>query len=319
MSKQKNILVTGAGGDIGQSVIKCLKESGYELNLTGCDIDAYAASKGEVDTLLTAPRAALADKYLGFIDSVIKKNHPDYIIPTTEPEIAFFSSRRDYFCGKTLIIINSPFIVDTYLDKYETIRFFEDNGVPHPRTYPAERYNGELSFPVLLKRRRSYGRKGLILAQDAEELDFFKKRETDMIVQELVGDDGDEYTAGVFSTGEEIYSITFRRRLGYGSLSKVACLVHDKELTRLVEKIARVSGLKGSFNVQLRKTADGYIPFEVNPRFSSTVYIRHHFGFKDVKWWLDLYEGRKIEYTPEYSAGIGVRKLSEIFFDCKPF
>ena len=38
MSKRLNILVTGCGGDIGQSIGKILLESKYTKNLYGIDI-----------------------------------------------------------------------------------------------------------------------------------------------------------------------------------------------------------------------------------------------------------------------------------------
>ena len=43
--KKMNILVTGVGGDIGQGIIKCLREINYHNIIVGCDIDKYAAGK----------------------------------------------------------------------------------------------------------------------------------------------------------------------------------------------------------------------------------------------------------------------------------
>jgi hypothetical protein len=71
---------------------------------------------------------------------------------------------------------------------------------------------------------------------------------------------------------------------------------------------------KGSLNVQFRQTERGCVPFEINPRFSSTVYFRSLFGFKDVRWSLDMHEGNPIVYTPGAMKGIGVRKLGEVIF-----
>ena len=67
----------------------------------------------------------------------------------------------------------------------------------------------------------------------------------------------------------------------------------------------------------MRKTKRGFIPFEINPRLSSTVYFRHFFGFKDVEWWIDMHEGNQIKYTLKYDKGIGVRTINETFFDLK--
>ncbi len=44
MKDKINVLVTGCGGDIGQSVGKILNSSGYIRNLSGCDISDKNAS-----------------------------------------------------------------------------------------------------------------------------------------------------------------------------------------------------------------------------------------------------------------------------------
>ena len=42
--------------------------------------------------------------------------------------------------------------------------------------------------------------------------------------------------------------------------------------------------LRGSINIQLRFTSEGPRIFEINPRFSSTIYFRHAVGFQDLIW-----------------------------------
>lgn len=316
----KTILVTGVGGDIGQSIIKCLKDNNTDqkIKIVGCDIDCYAASRQEVDSFLVAPFANQKDKYVEFIKSIVKKEKIDYVIPTTEQEIIVLDKQRADFDGECKLLINSSYIINTFFDKYATVEFLRSNGLSFPRTYRIEDYSEELSFPLIFKPRFGCGSKGLTIAHDRKELDFLKKNRRDFIIQEVVGDIDEEYTACVFSDGQDIHSIAFKRSLGYGSLSKIAELSNDMELLDLAKKIASVIDLQGSINIQARKTAQGYIPFEINPRFSSTVYIRHYFGFRDVEWWLNLYERKEVKYTPKYKSGVGVRKLSEIFFDCQP-
>jgi len=317
---EKAILVTGVGGDIGQSIVKCLKDcrANRMIKIVGCDIDRYAASREEVDSFLEAPSANRVDKYIEFINSIVKKEKIDYLIPTTEQEIIVLDKQRASFDGGCKLLINSPYIINTFFDKYATAEFLRSNGLLCPRTYRIEDYSGELDFPLIFKPRFGYGGKGLIIAHDKEELDFLKKRRKDFVIQEMAGGIKEEYTACVFSDGQDIHSIGFKRSLGYGSLSKIAELSNDAALLDLAKKIACAIDLRGSVNIQAQKTAKGYMVFEINPRFSSTVYIRHYFGFRDVEWWLNLYERREIRYTLQYQSGVGVRKLGEIFFECQP-
>ena len=318
--KKLKVLVTGVGGDIGQSVLKCLEDAGgdYSFTISGCDIDAYPAGGKKCKSCYKAPRASDEEEYSSFIETIMDKEDFDYIIPTTEAEIKYFDVRRDHLkCREVQVLINNSSIINTFFDKYATVDFLKKNKLPYPETYPAEDFKGELSFPLILKQRQGCGGEGLKIVNDMEELDFFRKRLKGVIVQEMLGSEEEEYTAGIFSDGEKIHTICFRRLLGYGSMTKFAELVHDNEVTRLLEKIAQTVNLKGSINIQLRRTKRGYIPFEVNPRFSSTVHMRNYFGFKDVKWWIDYYENRPIEYKLKPDKGIVVRTVGDVFFEKK--
>lgn len=313
---EKSILVTGVGGDIGQSAIKCLRESSYKPYLMGCDIDAYAAGKKDLDMFFHAPHAIAAKEYFNFIKKLLRSTELDYILPTTEAEIEFYDSNRNFFSENDVrLLVNDTKIVNTFLNKYKTVIFFKQHGIAFPRTYRLSEYTNKLKFPVIVKPERSFGSKKIQILCDDVDLEYAKRKYKDAVVQEIVGNPDEEYTAGIFSDGNKIYSIAFRRYLGYGSLTKYAELIMHKEIESLVIRIAKACRLKGSINVQMRKTDKGFIPFEVNPRLSSTVYFRHFFGFRDLEWWLDMYEGNEIKYVPKYTRGIGVRTISETFFD----
>lgn len=317
MNTHKNILITGVGGDIGQSIIRCLKENGYKDYLFGCDIDPYAGGKEEVTKFVIAPQAAEAKAYSKFMSTIIEKYRIKYIYPTTEQEIIFFDRKRENFVRKGVtVFINHSFILKTFLDKYKTVIFLKQNKLPYPATFLIEKYSNQLNFPLIIKPRRSCGSREVIQVNSSEKLEFYKNILKDAIVQEYLGqDDGEEYTTGVFSDGTNVHSITFRRKIGFGGLSKLVELVEDTRISRLAERIAQCCNLVGSINIQTRKTPKGFVVFEINPRFSSTVYFRDYFGFQDVKWWLDLKEKRNIKFKLKYKKGIGVRILSETFFE----
>ena len=312
---ERKVLVTGVGGDIGQSLLKCLKDTDYEFSLLGCDIDPFAGGRALVEKFYQVPYATDSENYLRFVTGLFESESVEYIFPTTEAEIEFFDINRELFKNNATIFIHGHDIVKTFLDKYETALLLAENGLPSPKTYLIEHYKDELDYPYILKPRKGHGGKNLILVNDAEAFKFFRSRLENYVVQENIGTPDEEYTVTIFSTGKKSYSMALKRSLGYGSLSKVAQLITDSNLECLAEKIAAAVSLEGSLNIQCRKTNSGYVPFEVNPRFSSTVYVRHYFGFQDVKWWVDLKEGRTIEYKPRFKSGICVRTIGETFFD----
>jgi carbamoyl-phosphate synthase large subunit len=61
-------------------------------------------------------------------------------------------------------------------------------------------------------------------------------------------------------------------------------VVDYPEVLKQCTLIAESLFLQGSINIQLRMTDIGPRIFEINPRFSSTVLIRHLLGFQDVVW-----------------------------------
>jgi len=311
----KNILVTGVCGDIGQSIIKCIRDIDKGHRVIATDTQALAAKASKVDRFYQVPLAKQEEEYLGCIKKIVLENDIQYIFPSTEAEIGFFDSFCSQFGQSVKIFINEHGILHDFLDKYNTVVFLERNKLPFPKTFLLEDYAGGLDFPFILKQRRGSGGKGLMPIEDREELAFFKKRKKDFIVQELLGTIDEEYTAAVFSDGVNIHSIAFKRLLGFDNLSKVMELAGDEAIKDLMIRIAKAASLKGVINVQMRKTARGYVPFEINPRLSSTVYVRHRFGFCDLKWWIDYREGRSIEYYQKYKKGIAIRVLDEAFFD----
>lgn len=313
---ESRILVTAVGGDLGQSIIKCLRDSNDRPYIVGCDMNPYAGGRSEVDEFFPAPPVKLEQQYKDFLLECINKNNINYVFPCADVEIIFINNHRTFFsqCGAEFVM-NEQWIIDTFMDKYRTVEFFREKGIDYPQTWLPSEYDNQLKFPVILKKRRGSGSQSLVKVIDGEEMQFYLKRHSDMIIQEYLPGEDNEYTAGIFNDGEKIRTITFKRTLAPGGFSQHVELVRDESINEFPVRLANHLDFKGSLNVQFRCTDRGCIPFEINPRFSSTVYFRHRFGFQDLWWSLDLCEGRKISYHPLYKYGIGVKKFDETFFD----
>jgi carbamoyl-phosphate synthase large subunit len=327
ISKNKRILVSAVGGDLAQSVIKCLQDSHPAPYIVGCDMNPYAAGRADVDLFLQAPPVTETENYRDFLGETVLQYDLDYVFPLSDVEILFYNEYRQWLDGcPAVFAVNEPHIINTFMDKYKTAAFFKDNGFLYPETYLPEEYNGQLGFPLILKRKQGSGSQKLFKVTDGEELAFYLKRNSGMIVQEYLHQkDGkdNEYTSGIFSDGQNIYTITFRRLLAPGGFSQQVELIPDGPAVEFAQSLARVLRFvlhfKGSLNVQFRLTDRGCVAFEINPRFSSTVYFRHCFGFKDVLWTMDLFAGKPVTYTPVFKKAVGVRKFSEVIFQEETF
>jgi carbamoyl-phosphate synthase large subunit len=282
-------------------------------------MDRYAFGRDGVPTFVQCPSAGDAEAYERFIDGAVRTHGVKYILPSSEREIGYFHRHRSTYADRGVeVLINNGVILDHFLDKFLTVDFLRRHALPHPRTFLLEAYRGELGYPVVLKKRWGSGSKLVLVARDDEELAFYHGRhggET-LVVQEYLGTPDDEYTAGVFADGTRVYSILFRRYLASDAgITRYAELVAEPDIQGLAENLARVTGLRGSINIQARKVGAVLVPFEINPRISGTAFVRHYFGFRDVEWWLDMKEGMPIRYSPKYAHGVAVRAVSETFFD----
>ena len=325
-NKNRRILVSAVGGDLGQSIIKCLRDSYPAPYIVGCDLNPYAGGRAAVDLFLQAPPASENQNYRDFLRKTIREHQIDYVFPMSDVEILFYNEHKEWFHDcPAVFAVCEPHIIDTFMDKYKTAAFFKDNGFLFPETYLPEEYNGQLGFPLILKRKQGSGSQKLFKVTDAEELDFYLKRNSGMIIQEYLRQkDGkdNEYTSGLFSGGQTphtVHAITFRRFLAPGGFSQQVELITAGPAVEFAESLGRVLHFKGSLNVQFRLTDRGCVAFEINPRFSSTVYFRHRFGFKDVLWTMDLCEGKPASYKTLFKKGIGVRTFGEEIFEMETF
>ena len=310
-----NVLVTAVGGDLGQSVIKCLRDASRPMTVYGMDLNPYAGGRADVDEFFPAPPVGKSREYIDFLLNLIATRHISYVFPLSDVEITFYNDNRDEFksCPATFVV-SEKHIIDTFMDKYRTVEFFKEKGLSYPRTWLPGDYDNQLGYPVILKKQRGSGSQKLFKIEDAEEMHFYLKRNKNMIIQEYLPGEDNEYTSGIFSDGKHIETITFKRTLAPGGFSQQVQVITDEAVARYPLRLGRALQFKGSINVQFRYTERGCIPFEINPRFSSTVYFRHRFGFTDVLWWLDLLEGKKPDYPSAYGSGVGVKKFSEVFF-----
>jgi carbamoyl-phosphate synthase large subunit len=124
-----------------------------------------------------------------------------------------------------------------------------------------------------------------------------------------------EVTCAVYRKRDgEVLSLLMLRRLT-GGFTGWARIIDDEQTSQMCARIAVGLDLRGSMNVQLRLTDKGPRVFEINPRFSSTVLMRHRMGFSDVLWAIEEAEGKTVSYPTIASNKIMVRVQAAAIFD----
>jgi carbamoyl-phosphate synthase large subunit len=309
------ILISAICGDIGSSAVRSLRDIAKKI--VGCDMKSYSPVSHLVDKFYKAPAASDISSYMAFLEEVIARERVHFFLPISEPEIEVLNQRRkDLENLGVKLLLNNPKILNTFLDKLKTVQFLQRLNIRVPKTIFLSEMDGSFKFPVIVKPRKSHGSKRLWKVNNADELEYLRNADDGtFLVQEYIGSDEEEYTTGVFSDGNTISSITFRRKLGLGGLSTEAILTDADFVDDLAHLIAKETELVGSINIQSRRDGDIFVPFEVNPRLSSTLPFRKRFGFDDAVWWLQVLLGKGYSYRKKFRTGIAIRCLSECYFD----
>lgn len=294
----KKILITGIGGDIAQCVAAILKKERPEIYLLGVDIHSQHGGTLFVDEFFTIPRADDA-AYVDVIKAIIRKNDVDAVIPMTEPELAVLLPLIVADDSVQWITAGGQAIA-AGLDKLETTLALQRFGIPVPWTRPVS--DSALQLPCMIKSRFGSGSRGVFKVESIQDAAYLSEKYPEAIFQEYLEPDDAEVTCAVYRTRDDsVQTLLLLRRLT-GGFTGWARVIQHEETAAMCETIAKNLDLRGSMNIQLRITTQGPRVFEINPRFSSTVMMRHQIGFADVLWALNEADGKTIQF-PQIPQG----------------
>jgi carbamoyl-phosphate synthase large subunit len=288
----KTILITGIGGDIGQSIATVLAESRPEFRLIGADMNDRHAGSLFVDEAFQVPGASSVN-YIDSIRGLIKEHSVDIVIPTNEQELAVFQPLIDELKGGC--ISAGVRVIGIGIDKLKTIDFIASLDIPVPWTIVVKDTIPH-DFPCIFKSQKGSGSKNVFIVENKEEALFFANKFPDSIFQELLEPDNQEITCAVYrNKGGKIFVLQLLRELSNGTTGW-AKVIFNNQVLEMCERVADGINLQGSINIQLRLTNNGPRIFEINPRFSSTVLMRHRIGFCDLLWAID--EAQELDINP---------------------
>tara|TARA_E500000331_G_C17211502_1_gene693900 strand:- start:72 stop:998 length:927 start_codon:yes stop_codon:yes gene_type:complete len=300
------ILISGAHGDIGISICRILKKKYSYSTIDGTDINLKGPGDYFFNKIIKVNKT-VNNKFLKQIRFIYSKY--DLIIPTTEVEMSFIAKNKKIF-EKFPLLINSKKILDIFLDKYKTFEFLKKNKLNAPNfCIPLEKIK-KFNRQFFLKKKLGHGNRNYKLIKSKKDFSKLKNlKKNEWIAQEFLGSNFNEYTCAIIKIGNFKDTIILNRRLngGYTYFSEV---IKNKNIDSILFKIAEKINLNGCLNVQLKISKKRIVIFEINPRISSTVMMRHKMGFKDCLLWINYFLNKK---TPKKRAKIRKTKMIKIF------
>ncbi len=309
------VLVTGAGGGVGQGIIKSLKMiQDLEIKVVAADMSELAAGlyAGDIACLV---EGCSSPTYMNSLARIFDKYNVDFYIPGTDVELMFCAENKNRikedFDVET--VISSVETIDIADDKFKTYEFLKNEGFNYPFTKRlCDFVEDEFDFPVIIKPAvgcRSIGVKKIISRRFLEP--YLSKNEGHVIQEFIEGEDR-EYTCTIVKVGDQISPVlVLNRNLRSGDTYRANPLKSDS-IENYVHQIASKLDIEGGCNFQLRvDSSDTPKLFEINSRFSGTTPFCTELGFNPVEYYLKKKIGYPVEVNINYNAYV-LRYWAEI-------
>jgi carbamoyl-phosphate synthase large subunit len=295
-----NIAITSVGGGVGQSIMKSLDYSDYNIvALNGGLLAAglYASKKSYL-----VPYAH-QENYIPKLLEICKKETISLLFPGSDPELMSLSLNKHLFeeIG-TIVVVSRPEVIALADDKQQTYDQLVKEGINVPFTTLAENFipNKE-SYPLILKQKVGGSRsKNVYKIPNHIEWEATLNRIgdeiSDFIAMEYI--EGDEYTCGSINLNDSCKGVIVMRRILRDGDTHKCFTVKNDVIEAEVRKVVETIKPFGACNIQLRLRNNKPYVFEINARCSGTTAARTLSGFNEPKMIADfLLKGIEPKYS----------------------
>jgi carbamoyl-phosphate synthase large subunit len=326
------VLVAGAGGaSLGTETLKALALTGrYEVVVADISPLAYGLYQPEA----VGGHVLRGERYVDDLIACCQREDVQLLLPGGEATLKLIneSSQRLLEAGITPVL-NKPSVILACSNKSATFDFLKQRGipVPHTRVLKNERDLMDFPMPCIIKPATETGGSVMVSAAStrAEALmyaEWIWKAGLTAIAQEYLSHEQGEFTVGVLRFGSWMGSIAMKREFP----CKLSYLLKTKqfiistgysqglidgfpEVCAQAERIAHAFDSYGPLNIQGRFVNGVFYPFEINPRFSATTYLRAMAGFPEIEMFLDHLAGETAPPSPRIKPGYYLRSLAEMY------
>ena len=265
----KNILVFPCGSEIGLEIYKSLRHN-IHFNLIGANsIDDHGKFVYE-NYIGNLPFSTNQD-FIQELKKIVIENNIDAIYPTMDSVISLLKENEDKL--GCLVLSSENQTTKICLSKRKTYSLFK-NKIPTPKIYNIE--EEIIDYPVFLKPDIGYGSRGVYKANNISEVEFYKKKDKDLLVLEYLP--GNEFTIDCFTNfkGELLFiGPRLRNRISNGISVNTSTLKSKNKFEDLANIINENLVFSGCWFFQVKERVDGtLVLMEIATRLagSSSVY-----------------------------------------------
>jgi carbamoyl-phosphate synthase large subunit len=328
------VLIAGIGGaSLGTEIAKSLRLAGG-YHIIGCDPSPLAF--GHYSDLCDKTVRVSLDRYIDHLIEISRDECVQAIVPGAEEPMRLITAAAGRFFQEGIqLAMNSQDVVTRLADKERCFRELQRLGIAIPHTVAASEPTmlDRVPFPCIIKPSVDSGGSSFVLfARNREEANLYatylKAAGKRPIAQEYIAHANGEFTVGVLSGPDGTVLGVIAMERAFPAKLSIAFKGDDflissgfsqghfdqyPSICETARTIALAVGSVGPLNIQGRVDKAGrFLPFEINPRFSATTYLRALAGFNEVDHFIRRLMGEEARPLALSRPGWYLRSLTEV-------
>ncbi|RGP41824.1 Carbamoyl-phosphate synthase (glutamine-hydrolyzing) [Altererythrobacter insulae] len=327
------VLVTCAGGGVGQSVVDSLKNDKEKYFVVASDQRKFIYAAPDCDSFVDLP-SIFAPNYVQRVVEACRDHDIDIVIPGHDQELELFALARNAF-GEvgTAVVVSDYELVKLLRNKLAWSREFRKHTGTVARSYSVDELHtrDDLRFPMIAKPTGGSASTGLHVLHSSKAAIGLPD---DLVVQEFLFPPSStpEYEAVKNAVDQNIalqvaevsvqlvYSLDSSLVGRFASINRLSngvpveiVPVDQADIWHAVSEIETILkgySPRGPINLQGRITDAGLVFFEMNPRFTGITGNRAQFGFNEVDAVCRSFvEGDNVSLRTNFGK-VGVRQVA---------
>lgn len=305
------VLFTGGGG-VGNEAIWRLLNHRYELHFG--DADSFSIDPSiPKDRRHQLPWAS----ELNFVNKIVeicRRLKIDVLVPSVDEELVALAMGVNILRPTRLLLPNVDYI-NTMLDKLNMIKALSEKKIKVPYSRTIADGSGDFSFPCISKPRNGRGSRDVRILKCGEEVHALRLAVGDaarsILLQEKI--EGVEYTVQMVADDKgRLHAVVPVRIDIKRGITLRAETENELRVIDVCKEIHKAIPASGCYNIQLILTHDGnVIPFEINPRVSTTLCLTIAAGIDPIGIFLGQIQSNNL--LP-FISGIKLKRHWRNFF-----
>jgi len=225
MKKTGNVFVADAQMRSSLAIIRSLGSKG--LNVTAGEETSYATglfSKYCHNKKIYPSPYREPNTFIQYILDEVKINQYDVIFPVTPATVLPIVKRMDEFSKHTVVPYPKYEILSRAMDRIETFRSAQENGIPCPKTYFMGRFgdkgfenvSGTIEFPVAIKPAASSSNEAIIcdsIQEFAQKCKQADKEYGSFLIQEILPTGGEIGVYTLFDARSKPLALSVQKKI----------------------------------------------------------------------------------------------------------